>query len=964
MLTICAAMARGRGKRAAADPAPEVGGGSLVGRVRSLARSLLRGSHGRAFVPLAAAKYADEHMELDVWSLTEGRRVVVPTRSVLLCNVLRNLAGAAAQHAQLAEDEGDLRWLAEVDDAFAAGFITRCADEHGRQFEVLPEQLATAMAIARGPSTGFRSGNVTWYSPKPGSCASFAVLSSAPGSGKTAIVLLAALHAVGAGWGECEAGFAAWKKRAVNNDPLSPERQDGGELTAGDSSHVARGALLVATRSTYAQWEGALKHTLALMGPGAPKFSENPVKEMIKAPGEAVVGVIRPAALKTYYKKHWDTGCVFVALDEIATHAQALPTGHYIGHHEFPSVYRMVGMSATFMRLFEARVSFHGANKDLHVTNEFIRLGPANVLKCMLMAKPGTRIVPAGEALRDTWRRVAVATAAPAMQLSLSASLASRTVPAVAIHNLRVTAHTLADVLKAWTAIESIDRLPALSHIGRGHLKLETRTTLQELLDGFLGRAELDKAALLYEGGRPGSGQQLRDRLTVPAGAHFSAMRFTQCIGLSYHTAFVARFGLMGGNALFRRLVLATTNDHPTEADVATAATSQNGLAHQTLRTVFRIRHEEPRVTEGEFEPVACGGCGASARLATMMACPDCTGLLCGACSGAHQGAGCPRCQPAAMPADVYAAQRGRTLGLVEGLAWALAGAAGASARRVIAFGATEKPPAELGQAARLAGVELTVTSGSDAVEAFKVAQPEEGMLLLYLADKEDETEAITGVNLGNAQAIIVLNRLSDEQQAFSRALRMMPEGADIPDQLPVFRLLHGLEPAGDVRTAAPAGRAPDPPSDGEDLEFARKAFFGCCAPEEEMLNGDADMLDVLPDKVIISIAPASRASRLREYELDATLEAVAGAVGAAEGAAFEVVFSHNLKDPFVPADAAGLRVRNQDGRVRACWVQATRAPAAHHPEVPSNQLKITIVTKDGVTHQTQAWLESGDEDM
>lgn len=56
-----------------------------------------------------------------------------------------------------------------------------------------------------------------------------------------------------------------------------------------------------------------------------------------------------------------------------------------------------------------------------------------------------------------------------------------------------------------------------------------------------------------------------------------------------------------------------------------------------------------------------------------------------------------------------------------------------------------------------------------------------------------------------------------------------------------------------------------------------------------------------------------------------------------------------------MPADAAGLRVWNQDGRVRACWVQASRQPTVQHPDVPVNRMRVIVESATGVVMQTLA---------
>ena len=115
-----------------------------------------------------------------------------------------------------------------------------------------------------------------------------------------------------------------------------------------------------------------------------------------------------------------DTGCAFLAMDEISTHAAALPTGRAPGQKPTPSVYRMVGMSATLMRLFDTdeRTSSHGEGDagfgrgPYHAVlqrthrpgnrNKFTILGGGNLLKCLFLPDPEKRAVPRGQARTHT----------------------------------------------------------------------------------------------------------------------------------------------------------------------------------------------------------------------------------------------------------------------------------------------------------------------------------------------------------------------------------------------------------------------------------------------------------------------------------------------------------------------------------------------------------------------------------
>lgn len=921
----------------------------MVTRTRELAKSLLR--PGR-FVGLAGAQYAAEMADLDVWSLTEARRVLVPTRSLLLCNILQNLAGAAAQNAGLEEDQGDLRWLATVDDAFASGFLTRCADEHGRTFEVLPEQLALAMAIARGPCTALRVEvkKKNWFSPPSAPCATFSLLSSAPGSGKTAVVVLAALHTLGAGWDTCASSFEQWKKSPPNMDPAAPVHPTAGRLNSGDSSRVARAALIVVTRSTEAQWRGAFEKTLSLVaGPGAPQLvSTDPFKEMKENPDRAIVSVMLPSQLKAYFNTHWGTGCAFLAMDEIATHAAELPTGRNFGDKPFPSVYRMVGMSATFMNLLIDKP--WPKNRDQRT---FAGLGGGNLLKALFMSRPWERKLEEEE-LENTWKRVCIAMAAPAVQLSLSVSLAERCIPAVSMRNIRVTAARLLPLLQIITGRITDGFRTADLRILRDEPDVKSSISMiLSVLAWRSGVLEQHAAVQLVR-------QLYPDQdVSIDLDTHHPTIR--SCL-----FAIVKEIAMkwQRGDAN-RACAFVLALFHVARGRRDGVITQRGGLwdgsesfflGSESFFLAADTELTEPETTT-RCTPVPCSHCGVPGRLVRMHACGCCTAIICATCVTGLEGAGCNLCAPTGVVEDVHAAEAASTLGLVGAVAWALDDAITKhGARRLVVFAHDPTIPTYLAAAGRAAKLNLKVVTGKDGMKTFKKAALSQGeTLVLYVADNTMYHEMITGVNLGNANAVIALNRLYDEQQAFSRALRMLPPEADIPAVLPVYRLLHKHERPGVLGVWDPpaSGGQASPTAEGEDLTFAGQALSACQLPDEQMMESDTPF--GLPKKVAVCIKPAAARSRLMEYELRAEVDSIAGAYQ--PSAVFELLFKVNLRDPFVPADAAGLRVWNEGGRVRACWVQATKAPSVVHPDVATDRIRIVVEAANGQRFETCAVL-------
>lgn len=187
-----------------------------------------------------------------------------------------------------------------------------------------------------------------------------------------------------------------------------------------------------------------------------------------------------------------------------------------------------------------------------------------------------------------------------------------------------------------------------------------------------------------------------------------------------------------------------------------------------------------------------------------------------------------------------------------------------------------------LAEAARLAGVALHTPV--DVGEYKNVPVAAGNTMVMYIPDTEEAGEMLTGLNLGNTDAIIAVNRLSDEQQAFSRAIRMLPPGAAVPANLPIYRLLSNYEPAGELcdpeKLPEPAD-AVDVGSEGEDLEFATKALQSCCTPEEKVMTDmDTELFEQLPSRLVLVIEPTAVCARMVEYELEVGVSAVAGSMG------------------------------------------------------------------------------------
>lgn len=860
-------------------------------QIRSLAEALKRTP---GVVPLAGAAFAEERTDLDVWSLTEARSVAVPVRSVILHNVLCNLAGRPARESELTEDQGDLAALRAAD---TAGFLTRAADEHGRVFDVFPEQLALAVAIEAGATrTTFRERGAAraWYAPGRQPTASFCLLSSAPGSGKTSIVILAALHAVGEGWEEASRTFQQWRARPINNDPDAPVKR------AGDSTTLARAAIIVVTDSTFGQWEGALRATVRLLD-DAPVISTDPLRHMKQKPETAMVAVVKAGVMTEYFKSGWQVGCVFLAMDEITVQVQNLPTGKKPGEKPFPSIYRTVGMSATFAKLFEQNPGNIGSNR----TNPFFSHGAGNFLKMLLLPRPERQTVPKDKEERTSmWRRVALATVAPAVQIALSTKVAGHMRPRVVVHNVRIAAKTVYDVTG-----EPI------------HATAAVRLKLGHITSAIQWAAHLMCPFQRSDGPSPAVVAAVQARYATWASDDLRASRVaTRTILLERMRSSVQGYRGFGEDP-------GSTLDAIIE--------SHRPETRYDLGLTTHIRALDAELT-GQRPDTACSRCCKTARLSDTFACGACCAILCASCAEETAGEqGCAYCTAAGAPEDVYAEAAAGKLGLTGALHWALKSAFSGDIKRVILFGPSDNPPEAVKSACVRAGVELV----SECVE-FPAS---DSKVVLYLGDGKFFQDRLTGINLGGAEAVIVLNRMSDEQQAFSRALRMVASGSPPTSDLNIFRILHSMEPAGSVggapTTAALAGLHPE-----EDVGFPAAALAACRTSDGQLMSGEEidSPYGVLPKEVSITLVPTAE-RRVHEYRLNVTVGSIAGG-----GDTFEMLFLGSVNDPFVPADAAGLRLYAQGGRVLAGWVGSTRLPVQNHPELPASRVSVKLTMADG----------------
>lgn len=122
------------------------------------------------------------------------------------------------------------------------------------------------------------------------------------------------------------------------------------------STAVSRTILIVSTPATFDQWCVSAERTLKAVAPmnfaqfhacSGDSRAWRLFKEMAATPDVPRVAVLTATGLTQYFAKYYHVGCAVLVVDEISTHARSLPTGTNFGGKPFPSVYRMIGLSAT-----------------------------------------------------------------------------------------------------------------------------------------------------------------------------------------------------------------------------------------------------------------------------------------------------------------------------------------------------------------------------------------------------------------------------------------------------------------------------------------------------------------------------------------------------------------------------------------------------------------------------------------
>ena len=718
---------------------------------------------GWAPLPGGAGSSSAPEAPLDVWALSTRALSVTLDASLLLRQ--GELLPLSARRAELEEDGGDLQALGAALPRVLPQLVTELADGRGGRFHPLPEQVALAAALAAGCASRLRGEGYGPHIPRARD-PRFAMLVSPPGSGKSAVALMAALHSLGPGWEAASAEFEAWRARPLNGDPLAPgpappgrsahQRASGADRLAherwgrrpvqAESARLARVALIAAPEPARSQWRAFVQASVALQPPGVrPRVLLGGAAlflHLAERPADPALAVVSPATLREYFDTRWSTGLCFLCLDEVGACPWEAPRGGAWGAKPIPSVRTVLALSA-------------GAARLLHPTQGVWTLRRGNLLRGLLL---GARANNGREGPlpqdRDSWRRVALATLAPGLQLRLGAVAAEAGPAALRLSTIR------------------LGRTFAQEHLGvQGGC-----SSLAEAASAWVGD-------VLLVAGREAAAVR---RVPPPQGARPLPevldwlLRVSCCPSgegppLPEEALRVCSEAVLGPN---HRAVWSA------ESVVRAARGDQRAsgrLRVHDLRSVWNLARRAP---------CACAACGQGLPMRQAWVCPDTCRYLCEGCSQGGQPV-----QWAAIPPSLPGLRdlegRGTRLEAGETLLWVVTHLCSRGLVRLV----LSAP-----RGARLPGL-----GGATLHELGGRAAWARATLPAVLLIRWDEP--LAGLDLAGAQALIMLGVPPDQQELCTRVLRLGGAGAQGGGALEAVRLLH---PAARVPAPPPQARVPD----------------------------------------------------------------------------------------------------------------------------------------------------------
>lgn len=770
----------------------------MAAKIRQLGQRLLvaRGVPDDAPVGAMFAMSGSDTRDWDtenVWGMDGMRRVITPTRNVLLTNIMDSQTVPKEAALRIECDCAHLRFLARVKAKDLQHVALDGAGEDGAPFELTPEQVALVLTLVRGASPSrFRffnirppqdeptakrrrdEGDVVKFGPATAEHPSFSWVVSTMGSGKSTTVLHAACAHIEGLWASCRDTFPSWNRMRVNGMECMPR--------PGTSICVARVVLIVAPSHLIAQWERVIRRTKSnvqldvvtsdasdanrqrtLLGHALRRHAETP--ERVDEPWIVLTNEKQfvLATRNTQDRRDdCEVGVAALVLDEFgawAPRAMGSRPDKAADPPPFISAFRTFAVSATpASALTSADVN---------------SMSSTNHMKLWLYADPFCASITVSgkptESLRRArgmWTRFVCSAPAPELQRACGESAAERMPPEVDLEVVRVP-HDL--------------------HLGT-FIALATDEYNEDA-------ARLENTC--FERGAYGGGQTLfgiRGLKKV-----FSEPRATLTdIQTAMEYAAVRSYDKQSW-----RRIPATVKERRAAAHAA--------LAPKCTDEMWTAKMENERFADTVLDAVDAGLVRYVASVAKRVRCASCgavpaadprvnlccTSIACGACHAAF-----PSCWCCTVPAKVRSAQPRpfcdmRGTPLVHALHEVMKRFGLMQRKKLCIFTASAMLPAEsiVRTAAEGTGIRVFARADGNAQTIIDAVRDATTPAACHFSDHAIENASLSGMDMGFCDGVIVVGYLSNEQQAFSRVLRM---GTAVVDCVKIVRIAFD-EPAVDV---------------------------------------------------------------------------------------------------------------------------------------------------------------------
>lgn len=750
----------------------------MDGKIRDLAARLLKACGAREDAECAYDMFPtlSERMRgaatHNVWGMAGVRRLVVPTLNVLLTNIVNTQTIPEDAHMRVESDFSHLFNLKNITEDTLRPFPTRVQTDLG-SFDLLPEQLALVVVLAlwpcassfhfvaertEGGSKRPRVATLVMHEAPDDACdrAAFSWLLSTMGSGKTTMATLAACFFVEHGWERCAHTFPVWNALPLNGVASMPR--------PGSSVEIARVVLIAAPTRLMKQWERNLRaikpqtELVVIARLDGVRALGNVLRERVRRPDTPAIvlvdaHVFLECTANTADSKldderaraHGMLGACDVAvaaiiMDEFDTWAGgARADAGGAAVPPFISAFRTFAVTATpvdAVRLSLVRVAKEHFFKTLVYEDASIRK-----LDCANDAKSVRRV-------RSTWVRFTLSNPAPEVQIACGEAAAAWMSPVVDMEILRVPYNTMltpylsfggsdARKLNWWTP----DVLLDVPDVEVGAENVRSPWSIFGPSERVSAIADMFMFAAAYEA---------RRRMALPSAAQIFVSQ-EACARV------MRKCGSTQASEPFQRRLDAWRARAETNEVILHMPEMFCGGFHTRMQHVVRR--------------LQCAVCGVRLQHTDPTISTCCTSAMCDACApeyAARESAQCWCCRP------VTEGIRSTTHALLAMLAsFFQHGCAKVCVFTTVSL----KETAAVRLVDRVVGatdaVVFHATSSADCQDVLDAFRTTTRRAVCHMHDDVVQCGVLSGADMGFCDGVIVLGHLENEQQAFSRVIRM-----------------------------------------------------------------------------------------------------------------------------------------------------------------------------------------------